>query len=352
MSDDLVLESHKLVHHLPRVNRWLKGREIPPVYAHIEPVGHAGDWCLYCTGTHLAEDGRFLPGGLLAGLVSDLADAGVAAVQFAGKGEPLLHPDLPAQIEALSARGVSVAVDTFGAAFDEALLRRILPRLAWLRLTAYAGTPELYARLYKTPSETFTGILDRMESAARLCREEGLPAVVGAHGIVSKENLPTLLPLALELKRRGLRYLQLKPLFLKDSRGKWEYLTPPESASVLKEVESVSGDGFTVSIRWDGFGPFKGRNYDHCRALPFFVEATCRGEIYTCGPHVGEEAFLCGTLERARFGEIWEGEQKKRAFRHAETALDVNTCMPYCRPDPSNAFLHQLLHPPAHVNFI
>ncbi len=349
---ELVLDSHKLVHHLPRVNRWLKGEHVAPVYAHIEPVGHNGDWCLYCTGTHLAKDGCFLPGNLFSGLVSDLSDAGISAVQFAGKGEPLLHPDLPARIETLSARGIAIAVDTFGAAFDEALLARVLPRLAWLRLTAYAGTPELYARLYKTPPAAFTGILDRMELAARMCREKGWPAVVGAHGIVSRENLPTLLPLARELKRRGLRYLQLKPLFLKNAQGRWEYLSPPESLETLKEVEAVGDDAFSVSIRWEGFGPFKGRAYDHCRALPFFVEATCRGEIYTCGPWVGDKTFRCGDLNQSRFSEIWKGEEKARAFRHAGTTLDVRTCMPYCRPDPSNTFLHQLLSPPAHVNFI
>ena len=345
--------TQKLLYHIPRLNKMRSGHVVNPIYAHVEPVGHSSHWCLHCNGYHLKDDGIFLDEQVFNSLVDNFAKMDVKSMQLGGKGEPFLHPQIVDIIGRAKAKKISVSVDTFCAPFDRVTMEAVLPQLSWLRLTMYAGTRDLYARLYKTSVERFDQILDSMAIAIDVKRRKKLETVIGAHAVVSEENVNTLVSYAKILKELGASYFQVKPLFLKNQASEiWEYLSPANIILVLKELQSLETPEFTVVIDASRFAKAPRRQYTSCTALPFYSEITSRGDVYTCGPHVGEAEFLCGSLKHHSFEEIWKSEQKNRAFKYCATSLDVSKCMPYCRPDEANQFLDELARPPMHVNFI
>ena len=46
--DKYRIDSHKLVYHVSRVNGWLNGENIYPIYAEISPSGACNHRCSYC----------------------------------------------------------------------------------------------------------------------------------------------------------------------------------------------------------------------------------------------------------------------------------------------------------------
>ena len=46
--DKYKIDSHKLMYHVPRVNDWLKGETVYPIYMEVSPSGACNHRCLYC----------------------------------------------------------------------------------------------------------------------------------------------------------------------------------------------------------------------------------------------------------------------------------------------------------------
>ncbi len=48
MTDKYKIDSHKLIYHIPRVNDWLDGKTIYPLYMEISPSGACNHRCTFC----------------------------------------------------------------------------------------------------------------------------------------------------------------------------------------------------------------------------------------------------------------------------------------------------------------
>ncbi|HAB51888.1 MAG TPA: radical SAM protein, partial [Ignavibacteriales bacterium] len=46
--DKYRIDSHKLMYHVSRINDWLEGKIIYPIYAEISPSGACNHRCTYC----------------------------------------------------------------------------------------------------------------------------------------------------------------------------------------------------------------------------------------------------------------------------------------------------------------
>lgn len=46
--DKYRIDSHKLIYHVSRVNDWLNGKLIYPIYMEISPIGSCNHRCIFC----------------------------------------------------------------------------------------------------------------------------------------------------------------------------------------------------------------------------------------------------------------------------------------------------------------
>ena len=58
--DKFRIDSHKLIYHIPRVNDWLKGKIIYPIYMEISPSGACNQRCIYCDLDFMEYKTRYL----------------------------------------------------------------------------------------------------------------------------------------------------------------------------------------------------------------------------------------------------------------------------------------------------
>lgn len=119
--DRFRIDSHKLIYHVERVNDWLKGIDIYPVYIEISPTGHCNHRCIYCALDFMEYRPASLDRGILKKRLYEMGSRGVKSVMYAGEGEPFLHKDISGIICDTKKAGIDVAVTTNAVLFTKKL---------------------------------------------------------------------------------------------------------------------------------------------------------------------------------------------------------------------------------------
>jgi len=99
-------------------------------------------------------------------LLDDLHDNSVQALEITGGGEPCCHPDI-VQIMELSLDRFHTALVTNGTRLRK-IPDGILERLAWIRISVDAATPETYQMLRRCPRSDWEKVQQSVKRAAGL----------------------------------------------------------------------------------------------------------------------------------------------------------------------------------------
>ncbi len=355
MTEQARLDSHKLIFHPKRLSAWLNGDDIYPIYVEIGPSSRCNYRCSFCALDYTGYKGDLIPRQALLAAIDDMAAGGVKSVMFAGAGESLLHPDIALFIEYASRAGLDVAVTTNGSLLDKTMAQTILPYLSWIRVSINAGDPKVYAAIHGCAEDMLATVCKNLTDAVAVKRERGLPVTIGTQCLILGENLDTIEPLTVDLKRTGVDYLSLKP-FSKHplSRNKRLQEPWPELNDAFRDrVLAHSNDHFRVSIRNSAMEAVceETKPYGQCLGLPFFTCIEASGDIYPCHSYMGLPDFSYGNLNETSFHKIWQGVRRQRIVKALKSMIE-SKCRKACRLDQINRYLWQLQNAPEHVNFI
>ncbi|MFN0056920.1 MAG: radical SAM protein [Planctomycetota bacterium] len=354
-SPAILVEGHKLHHHLDRVVPFLRGERIYPLYVEFSPVGSCNHRCTFCAYDYIGYPDRRLDTARTREVLAEMGRLGVKSTLWAGEGEPLLHPEIGELAQAARQSGMDVGMFSNASALNERKALGLLPHLTFLRVSFNAGTPETYAATHRAPAKHFALVLQNIERAVALRAQRGWSVTLGMQIVLLPDNLATLPELARIAQGLGVDYLAVKPFVQHpDQEGlHWpESFSPDAIEAVAQVAESFQNERFKVLVRRESFRNYQRRSYRHCHALPFFAFVLSDGNVYTCGPYYGHADHVYGNINTQSFREIWQSERAAAIQCHAATKLDAQKCMPNCRPDAANRFLWELKNPPAHVNFI
>lgn len=354
--DRFRIDSHKLIYHVGRVNDWLKGKDVYPIYMEIAPSGACNHRCTYCALDYMEYKTRFLDTRLLKERLSEMASLGVKSIMYAGEGEPLLHKDIADIINYTKKAGIDVAITTNGVLLNEDLAERTLGEITWIKVSINGATKETYAKIHKTHPEDFNRVLKNLFYLVRLKESRGYKCTLGMQLVLLPENYKEVILLAHKAKGMGMDYLVVKPYshhpFSKTTR--YKDIRYGKFLPLADKLAALNTDKFNVVFRintmkkWDeGARPYK-----HCYALPFWAYIDAGGDIWGCSAYLKDERFLYGNIRMATFKKIWQGSRRRRLLKIAERKLDTKNCRVNCRMDEINRYLWDLKHLPRHVNFI
>lgn len=354
--DRFRIDSHKLMYHVERVNDWLKGVNIYPLYMEISPAGQCNHRCVYCALDFMEYRPAFLDRGILKERLYEMGSGGVKSIMYAGEGEPLLHKDIAGIICDTKEVGIDTAVTTNAVLFNKKLADEILGRLSWIKVSINAGTSQTYAKIHRAKSSDFDIVLQNMTYAAKLKRAKRYKCTVGMQIVLLPENAREVDILAEKAKDIGMDYLVVKP-YSQHPLSKTKRYKDIKYNGYLKlseRLEKLNDDNFNVIFRvrtmqkWDEAK----RNYRHCLALPFWAYIDSSGNVWACSIYLGKEKFRLGNINQNTFKSIWENKKSRNLVCWAREELNTDRCRINCRMDEINRYLWELKHPPAHVNFI
>jgi len=355
VEDNFRIDSHKLMFHVERVNDWLKGKTIYPVYMEITPSGGCNHRCIFCALDYLKYKPDFLDLKILKNSLKQASNVGVRSIMYAGEGEPLLHKDICEIVQYTKNSGIDVSITTNGVLFTKDKAKQMLKYLSWIRISLNAGKSKTYALIHRTKKEDFNKVLKNLEDAVKVKNKNKWNTAIGIQLLLIPENTKEVFILAKLLKNIGVDYLTIKPYSQHplsrshiNSRFKYE-----DYMYMNKKLQDIEDDKFKIVFRSVTMRRLNSaRDYKHCLGLPFWAYITAQGDVYACSAFLGKKEFCYGNIYKNSFKAIMNSKRRKDILNRAAKKLDTTKCREVCRLDKINSYLWGLKHPRPHVNFI
>ncbi|MDX9714317.1 MAG: radical SAM protein [Dissulfurispiraceae bacterium] len=351
-----MFDGHKLMYHPLRVAEYIKNGDCNPLYMEVSPVSKCNYRCIFCAYDYLGYQDSMLETKRLKEIITELADAGVKSILYAGEGEPLLHPDMPEIVAHTKKSGIDSGIYTNGFMLNEENISQLLPNLIFLRFSFNAGTAENYSQIHKTPESTFKKVVGNIKIAVKYRNYSGADLDIGQQFVLIRENANTLFEAIKIARDSGIDYFVIKPFILQNENQSYkpeDHISAQELEELFNKAESLSTNEFKVAARKESFETYGQRRYKHCYGTSFISVLNSRGDISSCLPYWDREKFTFGNIYQNSFSEIWNGEQRAKIKCCLENTLNVAACPPNCRPHRINEFLSEIKQPAVrHINFI
>lgn len=360
MSDNYLMDGHKLIWHLDRVKDWNEGKRIAPLHIDVGLSKGCNIRCQYCFGalqgnSYQKGAGIYFPREALLRYVREAGEIGVRSMALIGEGEPLLNPHVYEAMVEGARCGVDMSLGSNGLLLDTGRNgERALEHLKWIRFNISAASAEAYARIHG--SDDFEIACEKIRFCVAYKKKQNLPVTVGLQMVLIPGNVDQLVPLARLGAELGVDYLVIKQCSdtidndLKVYNQFNEYATFSE---VLAQAESLSNSDYQVIVKWGKITNNGKRGYQQCLGAPFLLYSSGDGRLYPCGMFFDreEETYRLGDLTTHSFKQIIESPRYWEVMDRV-ARLDVRDCYSNCRTHAINEFAWKLKHPPEHVNFV
>lgn len=350
------IDGHKLLYHVPRVNDWLNGKLVYPIYMEVSPSGACNHRCTFCALDFMTYQKRYLDAVLLIDRLSEMGRLGLKSIMYGGEGEPLMHGQIAEIINHTKKSGIDAALTTNAVLLTETMSEKILGAMEWMKVSIGAATKETYAKIHRTKQEDFNAVISNLTAASMIRQKNGYKCALGMQILLLPENKDEVVSLAKVARDIGMDYLVVKPYSQHplSKTDRYKDVKYSEYTHLIDALSELNTKDFSVIFRmntmkkWDE----NARDYSKCFALPFWSYIDAGGKVWGCSVYLGDERFLYGNIYEKTFGEIWKGEKRIQSLQWVETELDANQCRTNCRMDEVNCYLWKLKNPDRHVNFI
>jgi radical SAM protein with 4Fe4S-binding SPASM domain len=354
--DKYRMDSHKLLYHVSRVNDWLNGKLIYPIYIEISPSGSCNHRCIFCALDFMGYKRKYLDADILKERISEMGNLGLKSVLYGGEGEPLMNKRIAEIINHTKRCGIDTALTTNAVLLKEPLLEKILGSMEWIKVSIGGATESTYSKIHCTKEGDFKIVINNLKRAVKVKIKNGYKCTLGMQILLLPENRHEIILLAKIARDIGMDYLVIKPYSQHplSKTERYKDIKYSDYIGLSDLLSKFNTKNFKVIFRihtmkkWDE----NIKNYTSCLAIPFWSYIDSGGNVWGCSVYLGDKRFYYGNIYKNSFREIWEGEKRRRSLGWMEKKLDVKQCRLNCRMDEINRYLWELKHPPEHVNFI
>lgn len=354
MADVYNMEGYKLYWHLDRVNDWVNGKRIAPLYIDMgitQTCNVACKYCYYATPKNRTD--KIIPTDALIKFLKEAAAIGVKAVGFLGDGEPMIHPGVYEAVIEGSKAGLDMALSTNGLVMNHDKLKDFLEALTWIRFNISAANPDKYEKVMGTPKNNYFRVIENIKKCVELKKKYNMKVTIGMQMVLISECIDQIIPFAKLGKELGVDYAVIKQCSESDGvKQKLAIDDYNKYEPLMKEAESYSTDRYNVIVKRKKM-EYKKRKYDKCYGCEFLPQISGSGEVYCCGNFFRNKEFLAGNITNESFKDIVFGDKYKKVMDKVKNQVNVHKSCGYkCRQNEINEFLWMLKNPPEHVNFI
>lgn len=343
----------KLFHHPDRLEHLLLGhyQEIVPVSVELDVTNWCPHRCWYCYQfiwrqlglnweAHRPQDQIDFPRASV--LVKEMADEGVKAIQFCGRGEPFSYEHFLELLRIVKQAGLQYGVVTSGACLDEAKARALgeAPP-TWIRFSIDSVCQEVFNTIRRPIDESFgcKAVMRNMEQASKLVMAGTPDTRLSASTVIVPLNIGHLLDLARFTKSIGLQAhvfrLVNMPGRERVFEGHWEQL----EQELLGIKQELQDNTFSVYLPPLNFYKPLEKNYDCCRFSLFDVAIDVNFNVYGCIELIYHPDYLIGNLGAG----VMSFKDLLCCPRRIEVIKQVEKCPPCCR-DQVNELLEGFVH--------
>ena len=355
------VDSHKLMLHPERVAKWKSGEKILPINMEICLTGACNHRCTFCCCDYMNYKPDMLDYDKLINNIKTISEPkdGLKSVLLAGTGEPCLYPRFINVVNEIKRIGVDVAVSTNGVLFDKNKIDECMESISWVRFSTSGGTEETYNKIHRGKPGDLQKVFSNLEYASKYKSLHNLKTVLNVQIVMIPENVNEIVPLGKKIKELGADRFIVKafgwnpPMENKTGEGiNKEFF---ENQDMLKEEFAKLSDGrFEALYRVERIhNIFSNKNYDECYASPFHAFLGADGSVYPCCHLPGIEKYKFGNINKESLFDIFMDNSGRRLqVLHILKEEKLTHCANACKLEEMNKYLHELVFPGDHVNFI
>jgi MoaA/NifB/PqqE/SkfB family radical SAM enzyme len=360
MTDEYLMDSHKMMWHPRRVADWLDGKPIAPIHIDAGLSKGCNIKCHYCIGAlqgNLYKRSKeYFPREPLLRYMRDAGKIGVKSIAIIGEAEPTLNPHMYDAIIEGNKAGVDISVGTNGILYDTGEKGiEALKNLKWIRFNISAASDESYRRLHG--SKEFDKVMEKIKFCVDIKKEYKLNLDIGLQMVLTPDDVNEVIPLAKLGKKLNVDYLVVKQcsddtdnfLGIYDKFDLYDGYT-----KIFDEAEAENSDDYNVIVKRQKIARKAYRDYTICYGTPFLLYTSGDGKVFPCGLMFEEEfwdEYMMGDLTKDSFIDIIHSDRYKEVIDKM-IKKGLKNCYTGCRTNEINSYLWKLKHPPKHRNFI
>lgn len=349
--------------HLKQITQMRNGFQIVPKQVHFIISDLCNQDCHFCayrsstgfTNEQFGEDmgkgftmnpNRMIDMMKAIEILDDCFRLGVKAIQFTGGGEPTVHPDHMGIFAYAQGLGLQTSLVTNGTRLLDGW-EGVLSKMAWIRVSVDAGTPETYSKVRRCPPEQYEKTLSNIR---RIVANAPESCLVGAGYVVTRENYKEIFEGCLNLKHAGVPYVRLCAMFSTDGPGYYEGIYEAIKERIQR-AKSLEGDHFKViDLFGDRISDLSQHSpdYSFCGYQQFVTYIGANLRVYRCCTTSYTKHGEVGDLSDKRFSEWFNSDRKDGQYAE----FDARTCE-VCQFNGQNRVINYLLEDePLHVDFV
>ena len=332
---ELILDSHKISHHMDRVRAWEAGERIAPVTVDMALTRACGSMCKFCYAMMQEPQKRHgIKMDHILNLLDDFAEIGIKGVSLVSDGESTLSKAYVPFVEHAAKNGINVANATNAWQFGPEKSERVLPHMSWLRFTVAAGTPERYAEImYKGPehTEVFDQAMANIRHAVQFKRKHNLSVTLGIQMVLMPEFRDEIIPFAKLGVDLGVDYAVIKHCSDDENQSLGiDYDQYESMYSLLEAAEGMSTEKTKVVVKWDKIKDKGKPSYKRFYGPAFLLQISGSGLVAPSGMFFNARfsKLHIGDFTTERFIDIYNSDRYWRAMNYiASPAFDAQTMM-------------------------
>jgi MoaA/NifB/PqqE/SkfB family radical SAM enzyme len=332
---ELILDSHKLSHHMDRVLAWEAGERIAPVTVDMALTRACGSMCKFCYAMMQEPQKRHgIKADHILNLLDDFAEIGVKGVSLVSDGESTLSKAYVPFIEHAAKNGINTGNATNAWQFGPEKSERVLPHMSWLRFTVAAGTPSRYAEImYKGPEHTdvFDQAMQNIRYAVNFKKKNNLTVTLGIQMVLMPEFKDEIIPFAKLGLDLGVDYAVIKHCSDDENQSLGIKYDEYESMySLLETAESMSTDKTKIIVKWDKIKDKGKPSYNRFYGPAFLLQISGSGLVAPSGMFFNARysKLHIGDFTTDRFIDIFKSDRYWRAMNYLSSpAFDAQTMM-------------------------
>ena len=281
-------------------------------------------------------------------LVKEVKDAGCLAVEWTGGGEPTAHKAHEQIFEASLDAGLDNALVSNGLSWSPHLIREILPRFSWVRVSIDAGTARTFAETRQTPLSSFGRVVAHTTTLAEVIQASKSGCILGAGYVVTPENWHELTEGIRIAKSTGVRYVRLSAMFSTEGIEPYRDIYDKIKALIVSAQQLYQDDNFKVvdlfRERWqdlmDGTPEYSG-----CPKMWYNTYVADDLWIYKCCVTAFSKWGRLTSIKDQTFGEAW------REAAPMMRGHDSHGCPPCQFNSANRAALYMMDGKPPHIRW-
>lgn len=340
----------KIFHHPEKLNSFLDGKVVTPIYVRVKPTNRCNHNCYYCAydseNPNVQQFGRRdeIPNSKLMEILDDFRDMKVKAVTYSGGGEPLIHPDIVGILKRTLKYVIDMSMITNGQKLDGERAE-LLKSAKWVRVSLDSCNAKTFFDTRRRPESWFYELIKNIKNFAQIkdkdCR-------LGINFVVQEKNFNEVYDSIKLFRDLGVDNIKICPRHIIESSQKYH---EPFRETVIEQIKRAKEDIKSVDIYDDYDNGIRlsmenERQYSRCYIMQTIPAIGADQNVYFCHDKawIGKENGVLGSIKDQSFKQLWFSKETAEKFANFNP---MQECGHHCTNNAKNKVIGMFLENPS-----